>query len=41
VLTVVSNVPSGVYLADTETSYKAVHGEIICGITLQWLRFAF
>ena len=41
VLTLMSNVASGLYLTDMETCYKAFRGEIIRGITIASPRFGF
>ena len=41
VLTLVSNLASGLYLTDMETCYKAFRGEIIRGITIESPRFGF
>ena len=41
VLTLVSNIASGLYLTDMETCYKAFRGEIIRGITIASPRFGF
>jgi glycosyltransferase involved in cell wall biosynthesis len=41
VLTLVSNMASGLYLTDMETCYKAFRGEIIRGIAIESPRFGF
>jgi len=41
VLTLVSNLASGLYLTDIETCYKAFRGEIIRGIAIESPRFGF
>jgi glycosyltransferase involved in cell wall biosynthesis len=41
VLTIASNVASGLYVTDMETCYKAFRGEIIRGITIESPRFGF
>ena len=41
VLTLVSNLASGLYVTDMETCYKAFRGEIIRGITIESPRFGF
>jgi glycosyltransferase involved in cell wall biosynthesis len=41
VLTLVSNLASGLYLTDMETCYKAFRGEIIRGIAIESPRFGF
>jgi glycosyltransferase involved in cell wall biosynthesis len=41
VLTLVSNLASGLYLTDMETCYKAFRGEIIRGIVIESPRFGF
>jgi glycosyltransferase involved in cell wall biosynthesis len=41
VLTLVSNLASGLYLTDMETCYKAFRGEILRGITIESPRFGF
>src|SRR5215510_4831712 len=41
VLTLISNLASGLYLTDMETCYKAFRGEIIRGILIESPRFGF
>ena len=41
VLTLMSNVASGLYLTDMETCYKAFRGEILRGIVIESPRFGF
>jgi glycosyltransferase involved in cell wall biosynthesis len=41
VLTLISNLASGLYLTDMETCYKAFRGEIIRGIMIESPRFGF
>ena len=41
VLTLVSNLASGLYLTDMETCYKAFRGEILRGILIESPRFGF
>jgi glycosyltransferase involved in cell wall biosynthesis len=41
VLTLVSNLASGLYVTDMETCYKAFRGEIIRGIAIESPRFGF
>jgi glycosyltransferase involved in cell wall biosynthesis len=41
VLTLVSNLASGLYLTDMETCYKAFRGEILRGIAIESPRFGF